>query len=84
MEQVTSRVILEGIVVGILLIIVVYIVSIPIHMLNLSPELPNVCKTWNENHVMEITLFFSGLLFHILCEISGVNMQYAKNKVLNL
>ncbi len=81
MEPITLNIIFEGIVVGLLLIVVVYIVSFPVRMLKLSPELPEVCKTWNKNYVMEITLFLSGLIFHLLCEVSGVNIWYAKNKV---
>ena len=29
-----------------------------------STSLPSVCKEWNKNHVMEISLFFSGLLMY--------------------
>ena len=43
-------------------------------------DLPKICKSWNKNHVMEICLFFTGFLFHILCEISGINHWYCKYK----
>lgn len=29
-----------------------------------SSSLPSVCKEWNKNHVMELSLFFSGLIMY--------------------
>mgnify|MGYP006094713875 FL=1 len=29
-----------------------------------SSSLPSVCKEWNKHHVMEISLFFSGLIMY--------------------
>lgn len=31
-----------------------------------SSDLPKVCKSWNKNHVMEISLFFTGLVMYYL------------------
>jgi len=28
----------------------------------LSIDLPKVCKTWNKNYIMEISLFFTGMI----------------------
>ena len=44
-----------------------------------STNLPVICKNWNKNHIMEISLFFTGFLLHIICEFSGVNKWYCKH-----
>lgn len=42
-------------------------------------ELPPVCKEWNKNYVMEITLFFTGVFLHLIFELIGLNKWYCKN-----
>ena len=32
----------------------------------LSVDLPKVCKTWNKNYVMELSLFFTGMISFLL------------------
>ncbi len=71
------KVLTEATVVGVLLIIFVYITS-PL-VKSLKPGLPNVCDDWNKNHVMEVHLFLTGALFHIVCEITGLNKYYVEN-----
>ena len=44
-----------------------------------SINLPAVCKKWNKNHIMEICLFLTGFVAHLLCEFLGVNKWYCKN-----
>lgn len=41
-----------------------------------SSKLPEVCREWNKNHVMEISLFLTGVLVHLVCEYSGLNKWY--------
>lgn len=41
-------------------------------------ELPPVCKNWNKNYVMEITLFVTGVLAHLVFEFTGINKWYCK------
>ena len=31
-----------------------------------SVDLPKVCKTWNKNYVMELSLFFTGMISFLL------------------
>ena len=44
-------------------------------------DLPPVCKDWNKNYVMEITLFLTGVIVHLLMEHLGANHWYCKNGV---
>jgi len=44
-----------------------------------STNLPTICKEWNKNHIMEISLFLTGFLLHIICEYTGINKWYCKN-----
>jgi hypothetical protein len=30
---------------------------------NLKPSLPEICSTWNQNYIMEITVFLAGMWF---------------------
>ena len=72
----------EGCIVGITLILVGSFVSFIIRKINFSPELPESCKKWNQYHVMEIALFFTGFLTHILFEYSpfgNINQMYCQN-----
>lgn len=69
---------LEALVVGILTVIIGSMVGYIIGSL-FSNNLPKICKEWNKNHVMEISLFFTGFIIHILCEVIGINKWYCKN-----
>ena len=37
-----------------------------------SVSLPDECKRWNDKHVMEKTLFLTGVLAYTLCTALGV------------
>ncbi len=56
----------ESVIMGLLLIIFVHISSRIVSMFNLKPSLPEICATWNEKYVMEITLFLAGFVLHML------------------
>ena len=38
-----------------------------------STNLPVICKSWNKNHIMEVSLFFTGFFLHIIYEYMGKN-----------
>lgn len=38
-----------------------------------SVDLPAVCKKWNKNHIMEITLFITGMISFLLYDIIPKN-----------
>jgi hypothetical protein len=45
----------------------------------LKVSLPEICSTWNKFYTMEITLFLTGVLIHLFCEVSGINKWYCTN-----
>ena len=61
----------EAVVVGIMVVVVGSCVGFVVGKMN-SMDLPKVCKKWNKNHVMEISLFFTGFVTHLLCEFTCV------------
>lgn len=71
-----ERVILESVIVGIMLIPFAYIAGYLAKMVVDKPALPEVCSRWNENYIMEWNLFFTGVIFHITCELFGINRWY--------
>ena len=70
--------IIEAIIVGILILVVGTCVSYLIRLC-IKSTLPQVCKDWNKNHVMEICLFSTGFIAHLLCELTGINKWYCTN-----
>ena len=50
----------KAIVVGFLVVVIGNIVGFIVGRF-LSVDLPVVCKDWNKNHVMDISLFFTGV-----------------------
>lgn len=68
----------EAAIVGITTVVIGTIVGFVMGKL-FSMNLPAICKKWNKNHIMEITLFLTGFLLHIICEYTGINKWYCKN-----
>ena len=56
----------KAVITGIVFIILGLIMSMVFK--SLKPELEASCDKWNENHVMEISLFVSGVVFRYLLE----------------
>ena len=68
----------EAIAVGFLNLLVGSVVGYVLGMM-FGVDLPAVCKNWNKNHIMELSLFITGFLIHILCEFTGLNKWYCIN-----
>jgi len=68
-------VLLEAIIVGVVLVILGHIVGATTTSY-FKVSLPEICKRWNEKYVFEYTLFMTGFLGHILCELTGINRLY--------
>ena len=73
------KLLIEAIVVGIGLVIMGSIVALLVGCFYPKPVLPKACASYNEYYVMEFTLFVTGFLFHLLCEVSGINSWYLVN-----
>ncbi len=69
---------LEALVVGIMVVVAGSLVSFLVGLM-FKTDLPPVCKDWNKNYVMELSLFFTGVAVHVFCELVGINAFYCKN-----
>ena len=74
------RLLLEAGFVGILNVLVGALVGYILGR-TMGVDLPSICKEWNKNHIMEISLFITGFMIHILCEYSGINKWYCTGGV---
>lgn len=74
-----TRVLVEGLCIGLVLIVVTYLAAPLAKALAGKPSLPEVCAAWNDNYIMEVNLLLAGVLFHVLAQYSGVNAWYVKN-----
>lgn len=80
MSKAVGVVLGEGVIVGLLLIVFIYVASYLLHIGGYPmTATPDDCKKWNNTYIMEATAFLAGLLFHVSCEYSGVNEWYVKN-----
>jgi ABC-type antimicrobial peptide transport system permease subunit len=73
------QVFVEAVVVGVMAIIVGYLSGWLVSQMWSVNGLSEACKQWNKNYVMEKTLFLTGFLIHLLCEVSGINGWYCKS-----
>ena len=68
----------ESVSVGVIVVLVGTLISFIVSKFT-KTDLPPVCKNWNKNYIMEITLFFVGVFTHLICEFTGLNKWYCKN-----
>ena len=68
MQKIVTRAFTSGIMTLVVGSIVGYVIGRTEGM-----NLPSVCKKWNKNHVMEWSLFFTGVFVYIICEIAGMH-----------
>jgi hypothetical protein len=69
----------EATFVGIFIMIVGYIVSSLLSRFFTKKHYHSECKDWNKNHIMEIALFLTGFMTHLLCEYFKLNLWYCKH-----
>ena len=68
----------EGIAVGVVVVVVGYFVSLIVGKV-MAVDMPKVCRQWNKNHIMELSLFLTGFLLHVGLDLIGLNRWYCKN-----
>jgi hypothetical protein len=73
-----KQIIMEVFGVGIITLVIGTIIS-KIFQLLFKVDVPIMCKEWNKYHIMEISLFMTGVFVHIICEVFGINKWYCKN-----
>lgn len=74
------KLMIEALVVGIATVVVGSIVGFGVGKV-LGSDMPKVCKNWNKKYAMEISLFLTGSLLHLLFEFLGGNKWYCKNGI---
>ena len=72
------QIIAESAIVGVMTVIVGSLVGYILSKI-VRNDLPKVCKKWNNFYIMEISLFFTGVIIHLVCEFSGINKWYCLN-----
>lgn len=72
------KLLIEAVVVGVVVVIMGTLVTWLLGN-TFSVDLPPVCKDWNKNYVMEISLFLTGVITHLVFEFAGINKWYCKN-----
>tara|TARA_Y100000389_G_C17322634_1_gene443872 strand:- start:95 stop:367 length:273 start_codon:yes stop_codon:yes gene_type:complete len=70
--------ILEAVLVGVVLVVVGTVVTYGVSKFSTS-DLPPVCKDWNKNYMMELSLFATGVLTHLTFEVLGLNKLYCRH-----
>ena len=70
----------EAILVGIVTLIIGQLVGFSISkFMKNGYSVRSECKNWNKNHIMELSLFFTGVIIHLLLEYLGINKLYCKH-----
>ncbi len=72
------QLIYEAVAVGIITVIFGNIIGILVGQF-LKVSLREICSTWNKFYTIEISLFLTGVLIHLFCEVSGINKWYCTN-----
>lgn len=77
------KLLLESFFVGLLTVIIGSIVVFTFSKINkkIQPDLEYSKKNnnWNKYYIMEQSLFSTGVIIHLLCELLGINTWYCKN-----
>ena len=72
----------EAFIVGIIVVIIGSIVGYGFKYF-FSSDLPDVCKDWNKNYAMEICLFITGFIIHLIGGFIEKKHFYCCNQTLD-
>ena len=76
----TLNVLMEAIAVGIITVVLGSVVGYAVGKLLPSKVVASgICKGGNDKRQMEITLFLTGFIFHVIFEYGGMNKWYCIN-----
>ena len=76
-----SVIIIEAMFVGIITVIIGHLSRYLLNLYYNVEEKVSIYESWNKNYIMEKQLYVTGLLIHIICQLSGINHWYCKNGV---
>lgn len=74
----SQQLLIEALVVGLFIMLIGTIMAGSVGKL-FKVDLPPVCSDWNRNYTMEVSLFATGFIGHLLFEAMGANAWYCKN-----
>ena len=72
------RVLVEGILIGLLLTPLAYASGYLSKFITSKPTLPDVCSKWNVNHIMEVNLLITGILLRLFAHYAGYSFSRKK------
>jgi hypothetical protein len=82
MSKPLNKVLGEGFFVGIFVIIISICVAFMLKAGGYPKTvLPAACDSWNDTYIMQVNLFLTGFLFHVIFEYAGLNKWYAVDYV---
>lgn len=65
-----SNLFYKAIITGIIFVIIGLLLAIIFNFL--KPKLPKECETWDKYYIMEVTLFFNGVIFRYLLQNENI------------
>ena len=78
----TITLLIEALVVGLVTTVIGSIVGYIVGLMYpFKIDLPSECKSYNKYFIMQVCLFFTGFVTHLLFEVVGGNKWYCNNGV---
>ena len=81
MNRSIKQVLIEALIIGLVTIVTGNIAVYLTSFMNLKPDMPQICDSWNKFYVLENSLFMTGILTHLFFEYSpygNLNKLYCR------